>query len=442
MFRAQLDTTASIRSTSSVSSLTGFSRRHQGASVKRLVLLLVIYIVYIVTGALVFRFLEGGNEENLQERIREYVKEFLANNSCINSSELVALVDEVVYSIDNGLKPDVDDSDVGDYGHHLWDFPNSLFFATTVITTIGYGNMSPRTSQGMAFCVVFAFFGIPLTGWFLAVFGQCSERQWKSFTDKFDKTVAFLKFPTAQKVAVYTSLVLLLYLLIILLPSTVIHFVEGWSWGVAHYYTFISLSTIGFGDYVAGNGPNLNVVTRTLYKIGLVLYLILGLAVLTLTFKVTQHYQRKNAVRMKSVTRGVARRVLSKRRNASFEKEKQDKENKVTVNLRTAKYGRYDSESGETFTISIDEFGKCLKDASTQTSTRSGSEPSVQTSIQTSGNSIIITSSQSGVLRRNISWSDEQEGILFDVKKPDSRRDHENGNILPRSNLGFCGNDT
>ena len=185
--------------------------------------------------------------------------------------------------------------------------------------------MAPRTSEGMLFCVVFAFFGIPLTGWFLTVFGQCSERHWKSFTDKFDKTVAFLKFPTAQKVAVYSTIVVLLYLVIILLPSTVIHFVEGWSWGVAHYYTFISLSTIGFGDYVAGNGPNLNVVMRTVYKISLVLYLILGLAVLTLTFKVTQHYQRKNAVRMQSVTRGVARRVMSKRRNASFEKQKQEK---------------------------------------------------------------------------------------------------------------------
>ncbi|XP_022092896.1 potassium channel subfamily K member 16-like [Acanthaster planci] len=441
MFRAQLDTTASIRSTSSVAALTGFSRRHQGASVKRLVLLLVVYVIYIVTGALVFRYLEGGNEENLQDRIRDFVAEFLANNSCINSSELVTLVDELVHSIDNGLKPAVGDDTLDYYGHHLWDFPNSLFFATTVITTIGYGNMSPRTSEGMAFCVVFAFFGIPLTGWFLAVFGQCSERHWKSFTDKFDKTVAFLKFATAQKVAVYTSLALLLYLVIILLPSTVIHFVEGWSWGVAHYYTFISLSTIGFGDYVAGNGTNLHAVTRTLYKIGLVLYLILGLAVLTLTFKVTQHYQRKNASRMQSVTRGVARRVLSKRRNASFEKEKQDKENRVTVNLRTAKYGRCDSESGETFTISIDEFGRCLKDASTQTNT-SSVESNVKTSIKKTGNSIIITSSQSGVLRRSLSWSDMQEGIVIDMGKSDSRRDHENGNVLLRNNLGYSGDGT
>ncbi|XP_071794827.1 potassium channel, subfamily K, member 16-like [Asterias amurensis] len=411
MFRAQLDTSASIRSTSSISSITGFTRNHKGNSVKRLLLLLVVYVIYIVSGAFVFRQLEGGHEENLRKRIRIYIEGFLNNNSCVDSHELTELVTEVVYAMENGLKHVVENKTSDEFGFHQWDIPNSLFFATTVITTIGYGNMAPRTDEGRFFCIVFAFFGIPLTGWFLTVFGQCSERHWKSFTDKFDKTVAFLKFPTVQKFAVYTTIVVLLYLIVILIPSTIIHFVEDWSWGVAHYYTFISLSTIGFGDYVAGNGSKLNAVTRVVYKIGLILYLILGLAVLTLTFKVTQHYQRKNASRVQTMTRGVARRVMSKRRNASFEKQKQEKENRVTVNLRTAKYDRHDSESGETFTISIDEFGRCLKDVSTQTATiMTGGETKLQRKIiHKKANSIIITSSQRGIMRRGLSWGDDED---------------------------------
>lgn len=53
-----------------------------------------------------------------------------------------------------------------------WGFFNSIFFAVTVITTIGYGHLSPITSAGKIFCIIFAIFGIPLTGILLAAIGD------------------------------------------------------------------------------------------------------------------------------------------------------------------------------------------------------------------------------------------------------------------------------
>uniref|UniRef100_A0A915D2S1 Potassium channel domain-containing protein n=1 Tax=Ditylenchus dipsaci TaxID=166011 RepID=A0A915D2S1_9BILA len=44
----------------------------------------------------------------------------------------------------------------------LWTYANSVFFATTVVTTIGYGNLVPVTELGRAACICFALFGIPL----------------------------------------------------------------------------------------------------------------------------------------------------------------------------------------------------------------------------------------------------------------------------------------
>lgn len=38
----------------------------------------------------------------------------------------------------------------------------------------------------------------------------------------------------------------------IFLPATIISFFEGWEFDVAVYYAFVTLTTIGFGDYVAG----------------------------------------------------------------------------------------------------------------------------------------------------------------------------------------------
>ena len=41
-------------------------------------------------------------------------------------------------------------------------------------------------------------------------------------------------------------------LLFLIIPPLLFSYVEGWSYGEGFYYAFISLSTIGFGDYVVG----------------------------------------------------------------------------------------------------------------------------------------------------------------------------------------------
>lgn len=41
-------------------------------------------------------------------------------------------------------------------------------------------------------------------------------------------------------------------LLILILPPMIFSHVEGWSFSEGFYFAFITLSTIGFGDYVVG----------------------------------------------------------------------------------------------------------------------------------------------------------------------------------------------
>jgi hypothetical protein len=43
-----------------------------------------------------------------------------------------------------------------------WTMTTAIFFTTTLLTTIGYGNQAPVTTQGRLICIFYALFGVPL----------------------------------------------------------------------------------------------------------------------------------------------------------------------------------------------------------------------------------------------------------------------------------------
>jgi len=40
----------------------------------------------------------------------------------------------------------------------FWSFDDSLFFAGTLASTIGYGNIAPRSFTGRVFCLIYVVF--------------------------------------------------------------------------------------------------------------------------------------------------------------------------------------------------------------------------------------------------------------------------------------------
>ncbi|XP_063095010.1 potassium channel subfamily K member 16 isoform X1 [Cavia porcellus] len=159
-----------------------------------------------------------------------------------------------------------------------WDFGSSFFFAGTVVTTIGYGNLAPSTKAGRAFCVFYALVGIPLNVVFLNSLGRglCTQlatpEKWKEWP---------LRSQLLQVLGLGLGLTLGSLAILVFPPMAFSH-VEGWSLSEGLYFTFITLSTIGFGDYVVGRDPSKLYVSE--YRSLAALWILLALAWLALLF--------------------------------------------------------------------------------------------------------------------------------------------------------------
>ncbi|GBP24600.1 Potassium channel subfamily K member 18 [Eumeta japonica] len=58
------------------------------------------------------------------------------------------------------------------YEEHEWNLALAFFYSLTVLTTIGYGSIGPRTMLGKGITVLYALFGIPLTLVYLSSVGS------------------------------------------------------------------------------------------------------------------------------------------------------------------------------------------------------------------------------------------------------------------------------
>ncbi|NXQ41925.1 KCNKH protein, partial [Catharus fuscescens] len=237
--------------------------------------LLAAYVGYLGMGAAVLQALERPVEVQVaQQLLREYLG-LLANHSCLREPVLQRLMEGIIQAYKSGITLQGNTTSLG-----RWDYSGSFFFSISAVTTIGYGNLSPSTAVGRIFCIVFALFGIPLNLFLLNEIGQlmllgvqhCAHRLEEIF--HWQNKASFLM----KTCALVTGL-----LLFLLLPPLLFSDKEGWSYEEGFYYSFITLSTIGFGDYVIGMNPDRTYPSW--YKNVIPLWILFGMAWLALVIR-------------------------------------------------------------------------------------------------------------------------------------------------------------
>ncbi|XP_061766395.1 potassium channel subfamily K member 1b isoform X2 [Nerophis ophidion] len=232
--------------------------------------LVVGYILFLIFGAVVFSSVELPYEDELRQNLRAMKTQFLRDHECLSEDSLERFLKEALDASNYGVSILNNTS-----ANWNWDFTSALFFASTVLSTTGYGHTAPLSEGGKAFCIIYSVIGIPFTLLFLTAVVQ----RIMVYSTRRPITYIHTRWGLSKPLVAIVHACLLALLAVscfFLIPAAIFSALEdNWNFLESFYFCFISLSTIGLGDYVPGEAANQKF--REFYKLGITVYLILGL---------------------------------------------------------------------------------------------------------------------------------------------------------------------
>lgn len=215
-----------------------------------LVFILTGVLLYLVMGALMFNYLEADFQREQFNHLQTTKQEFLNSYTCVDPENLTTFINTVANVIGNGVDPTKNETNFTTG----WDLASAFFFCGTIVTTIGYGNISPKTSWGQLFCICYTLVGIPLFGFLLAAAGDHLGTSLRNAIAKIEALLWKFKVkPIIVRIITSVLSILLGCVLFIFVPILVFQKIEKWTLTESAYFVVITLTTVGFGDYVAGH---------------------------------------------------------------------------------------------------------------------------------------------------------------------------------------------
>ncbi|CAN2387539.1 Potassium channel subfamily K member [Pristimantis euphronides] len=297
-------------------------------------------IFYLSIGAAIFHVLEEPNWKQATKEFDESKTKILGKFHCLSVKDLEEILETVSNAAGQGV------TITGNATFNNWNWANAVIFAATVITTIGYGNIAPKTSAGRLFCIFYGLFGVPLCLTWISAMG-------KFFAGRAKRLGLFLtkRGVTLRKAQFTCTAIFILWgvLVHLVIPPFIFIKTEGWDYIEGLYYSFITITTIGFGDYVAGVNPK--VTYNALYRYFVEIWIYLGLAWLSLfvNWKVSMFVEVHKAIKKRR-----------KKRKEFFENDPRTKKDKQIpmANSKDINILSFLSKKEETYNDLIKQIGK------------------------------------------------------------------------------------
>ncbi|XP_031638727.1 open rectifier potassium channel protein 1 [Contarinia nasturtii] len=212
--------------------------------------LFFFYISYLLFGASVFYHIE--HEEELKHFSNDVQRRIDINEILVKYTE-PKFHDAILQMVGDYCGKPVTNYTDG-FQPFKWSFYHAFFFSFTVCSTVGYGNISPSTTMSRMFMILYGLIGIPMNGFLFAYLGDFFG---KVFVTAYERYKTYKMATNKNYIPNQLGLIaqILLYLIpgiviFLFLPSLIFRYFEGWDYSEAIYFSFVTLSTIGFGDYV------------------------------------------------------------------------------------------------------------------------------------------------------------------------------------------------
>ncbi|XP_076288020.1 TWIK-related acid-sensitive K[+] channel 6 [Lasioglossum baleicum] len=224
--------------------------------------LIVFTFTYLLVGAAIFDVLESETEKRRKEAL-DAIEKMIIRKYNISEDDF-KIMETVV------LKTEPHKAG------QQWKFAGAFYYATTVLTTIGYGHSTPNTISGKLFTMFYAIVGIPLG---LVMFQSIGERLNKFSSVVIRNVKKLLNYKDVQASEInLICVVTTLSCLTIAGGAAAFSRYEGWSYFDSIYYCFITLTTIGFGDMVALQKDNA-LDNKPEYVMFSLIFILFGLAI-------------------------------------------------------------------------------------------------------------------------------------------------------------------